>query len=191
MTDTAKPTPWDKVTDETLEVFYEIGLTPRQLLDRLNHLQQGYSKTQHEIKQVLGKALGNYPWYKDDQKNFPSATDADGVCVGEHVAETIAEEAANVIVQMKKQRDKLLYEVHQWNVFKGWMGFTVDASHEQVMDKVSEWFQQMSDLEAALFQLYNYALNRGHDDDFPLQISILIRQAYEAALAKGGKVGVE
>jgi hypothetical protein len=150
MTSTAKPTPWDKVTDETLEVFYEIGLTPRQLLDRLNFLQQGCAKTEHEIKQVLGKALGNYPWYKDDQKNFPSATDADGVCVGEHVAETIAEEAANVIVQLREQRDEL---------------------------------------EAALFQLYDYALNRGSDDNFPLQISILIRQAYEAALAKGGKVG--
>jgi hypothetical protein len=89
-------------------VFHETGLTPRQLLDRLNRLQQDYSKTQHEIKQVLGKALGNYPWYKDDQKNFPSATDADGVCVGEHVAETIAEEAADVIVHLKEQRDELI-----------------------------------------------------------------------------------
>ncbi len=44
--------------------------------------------------------------------------------------------------------------------------------------------EQRDDLEAALFQLYNYALNRGSDDDFPLQISILIRQSYEAALAK-------
>jgi hypothetical protein len=49
--------------------------------------------------------------------------------------------------------------------------------------------EQRDDLEAALFQLYNYALNRGSDDDFPLQISILIRQSYEAALAKCEKVG--
>jgi hypothetical protein len=49
--------------------------------------------------------------------------------------------------------------------------------------------EQRDDLEAALFQLYDYSLNRGHDDDFPLQISILIRQSYEAALAKHGKVG--
>jgi hypothetical protein len=39
MTDTAKPTPWDKVTDETLAVFYEIGLTPRQLLEQRNELR--------------------------------------------------------------------------------------------------------------------------------------------------------
>jgi hypothetical protein len=49
-----------------------------------------------EISQILGKALG-YPWFKDDQKNFPGATDEDGVCVGEHVAETLAMEAANRI----------------------------------------------------------------------------------------------
>lgn len=46
------------------------------------------------IEQVLGQALG-YPWYKDDQKNFPGAEAADGVCVGNHVAETIAMEMAD------------------------------------------------------------------------------------------------
>lgn len=46
-----------------------------------------------EVCQTLGKALG-YPWFKDDQKNFPHATEADGVCVGDHVAESIAAEAA-------------------------------------------------------------------------------------------------
>jgi hypothetical protein len=50
--------------------------------------------------------------------------------------------------------------------------------------------EQRDDLKAALFQLYNYALNRGSDDDFPLQISILIRQSYETAIAWGTK-GVE
>lgn len=53
-------------------------------------------KISHEVEQSLGKALG-YPWFKDDQKNFPGATDLDGVCVADHVAETIAEEAANRI----------------------------------------------------------------------------------------------
>lgn len=48
----------------------------------------------HEIEQILGKALG-YPWYKDDQKNWPDATEDDGVCVGEHVAVTLAMEAAD------------------------------------------------------------------------------------------------
>ena len=47
-----------------------------------------------EVEQTLGKALG-YPWYKDDPKNFPNATEEDGVCVGEHTASTLAAEAAN------------------------------------------------------------------------------------------------
>ena len=51
------------------------------------------TKSFHEVEQTLGKALG-YPWFKDDQKNFPGATKRDGVCVGEHVPETIAQEAA-------------------------------------------------------------------------------------------------
>ncbi len=51
---------------------------------------------EYEISQILGKALG-YPWFKDDQKNFPGATEEDGVCVGEHVAVTLAREAATHI----------------------------------------------------------------------------------------------
>jgi hypothetical protein len=54
---------------------------------------------EQEIEQILGKALG-YPWYKDDQKNFPGATEADGVCIGDHVAVTIAMEAADRITKL-------------------------------------------------------------------------------------------
>ncbi len=50
----------------------------------------------HEVEQTLGAALG-YPWFKDDQKNFPGATAADGVCIGEHVAGTLAQEAADAL----------------------------------------------------------------------------------------------
>lgn len=54
-----------------------------------------------EVCQTLGKALG-YPWYKDDQKNFPGATEEHGVCVGEHVAESIAAEAAKRIEALRQ-----------------------------------------------------------------------------------------
>ena len=50
-------------------------------------------KESWEVEQILGKALG-YPWYKDDKKNFPDATEADGVCVGEHTTVTLAMEIA-------------------------------------------------------------------------------------------------
>ena len=46
------------------------------------------------VEQIAGQALG-YPWFKDDQKNFPGATEADGVCIGEHVAGTIVQELAS------------------------------------------------------------------------------------------------
>jgi hypothetical protein len=52
-----------------------------------------YQKTLEEISQTAGQALG-YPWFKDDQKNFPGATEEHGVCIGDHVPETIVDELA-------------------------------------------------------------------------------------------------
>ena len=65
-------------------------------------LRAAISKSQDDIEQTLGRALG-YPWFKDDQKNFPGATDADGVCVGDHVAESLAMEAASKISDLRAQ----------------------------------------------------------------------------------------
>jgi hypothetical protein len=56
----------------------------------------------HEIEQMCGKALG-YQWYKDDLKNFPSATEADGVCTGEHVSASIVDELANKFERLHKK----------------------------------------------------------------------------------------
>lgn len=63
-------------------------------------LRNAIAKQNHDIEQTLGQALG-YPWFKDDQKNFPGATEANGVCVGEHVAETLATEAASKIESLR------------------------------------------------------------------------------------------
>ena len=66
-----------------------------------------------DICQALGKVLG-YPWYKDDPKNFSGATEESGVCVGEHVAVTIAAEAAKKIEiqrEMILDRDKYIEEL--------------------------------------------------------------------------------
>lgn len=60
-------------------------------------LRLALSRQNEYICQALGKALG-YPWFKDDQVNFSGATEADGVCVGEHVAESLADEAAERIL---------------------------------------------------------------------------------------------
>ncbi len=60
---------------------------------KIKRLRDGIAKQSLEIEQTCGKVL-DYPWFKDDQKNFPGATEKDGVCVGDHVAETIAAELA-------------------------------------------------------------------------------------------------
>jgi hypothetical protein len=65
--------------------------------------------SEHNIQQTLGKAL-HYPWYKDDQESFPGATEASGVCVGDHVAETLAQEAADKL----KQYEKALVDIAPW-----------------------------------------------------------------------------
>lgn len=64
-------------------------------------------------EQILGKALG-YPWYKDDPKNFPGATEKDGVCIGEHVIETLALEAANRLAKADKRIAELERDRDSW-----------------------------------------------------------------------------
>jgi len=64
-------------------------------------LQDKYWNYAAEIDQILGKALG-YPFYASDQKNFPGATEADGVCTGDNVPESLALEAARNLVRMGK-----------------------------------------------------------------------------------------
>jgi polyhydroxyalkanoate synthesis regulator phasin len=59
-----------------------------------------------EVEQILGRALG-YPLYADDQKNFPGTTEADGVCVGEHVPASLADEAAGEIARLRTENDGL------------------------------------------------------------------------------------
>lgn len=54
--------------------------------------ERAYYTTANDIEQSLGNALG-YPKYRDDPENFPEATD-DSVCVGDHVPESLASEAA-------------------------------------------------------------------------------------------------
>lgn len=75
-------------------------------IDRMNEAAQvlsvqlpGYQKHLRACEQIAGKALG-YPWFKDDQKHFPGATEEDGVCIGEHVGDTIVEELAQAKIAM-------------------------------------------------------------------------------------------
>ena len=90
-----------------------------------------------EVEQILGKVLG-YPWYKDDQKNFPGATEDDGVCVGEHVPETLAEEAASRILELQRlistSKDEYLrlLTIKKWGSAGGKVGPIVAAVSAQI-----------------------------------------------------------
>jgi hypothetical protein len=74
----------------------------KELEEKLDKTKSIAQKSFHEVEQTLGKALG-YPWYKDDSANFPDATEADGVCTGEHVPESISSEAANKIKELESE----------------------------------------------------------------------------------------
>lgn len=64
-----------------------------KLAAELDRIKRACAEQELDIQQTCGKALG-YPWYKDDPKNFPGATEKDGVFVGEHVAASIVSELA-------------------------------------------------------------------------------------------------
>lgn len=80
----------DGVTNAAL---FEASLRLEQLSEKIMRLREGLLGQNQSIEQTCGKVLG-YPWFKDDQKNFPGATEKDGVSVGDHVAETIVSELA-------------------------------------------------------------------------------------------------
>lgn len=66
----------------------------------LARLRASMAAENDRICQILGAVLG-YPRFCDDQRNFPSATEADGVCVGDHVAMSLASEAARELKRLK------------------------------------------------------------------------------------------
>jgi hypothetical protein len=83
----------------------------------LNKRIEGHMSEHHSVEQALGQALG-YPWYRDDEKNVPDATDADGVCTGEHTPSTIALEAGKKITELNAEIKRLketTFTAEQWD----------------------------------------------------------------------------
>ena len=79
----------------------------------INRLRKSAIQHDHYVCQTLGKALG-YPRFVDDQKNFPGATDADGVCTAEHVPETLAKEAADEIKRLRGWKETAMKVLADW-----------------------------------------------------------------------------
>jgi hypothetical protein len=66
-------------------------------------LRDALARQNHEIEQTLGKALGYPPLYPD-----VSPVDDGQVCVGDHVAETLALEAADRITRLRDAREAVV-----------------------------------------------------------------------------------
>ena len=91
-------------------------LALRQKCDHLTQRLTLAEASEVVIGQLAGKALG-YPWFKDDQQNFPGATEADGVCIGEHVAETIVQELVEKyqeLQQVVETLEKIIADRSDW-----------------------------------------------------------------------------
>ena len=89
---------WRKLSEE-ISARQEAEKQIIGLQGKVKFYKDACIKMADEVSQTLGKVLG-YPWYKDDQKTFPNAVEADGVCVGDAVAESLAEQAANRIKEL-------------------------------------------------------------------------------------------
>ena len=95
-------------------------------------LRTALSKQNDEICQTLGLALG-YPKFCDDQANFPGTTEANGVCVGDHVAESIAAEAAGIISKLRAAEAAALRR-GAWAAFNEVLAW-INTQTEQRVDK--------------------------------------------------------
>jgi hypothetical protein len=60
----------------------------RETKHELERLKHAWSVANDEMCQEMGKALG-FPWFYDDQESFPGSTAENGVCIGDHVAESL------------------------------------------------------------------------------------------------------
>lgn len=83
-----------------------------RLETELERLRNAICKHEEDICQTAGKALGYYPWFKDDQKNFPGADESWGVCVGDHVSESITDELAKRYAELREFVGDLLEIEH-------------------------------------------------------------------------------
>lgn len=126
----------------------EMSDTIEQLQARVADLKAACVKQDEEVCQVLGRALG-YPWFKDDQKNFPGSTEEHGVCVGEHVGGSIAAEAAAKITAQGQRIAEL--EAEQIKSCNLW--------HDEVLKRAAESHhmeplqERIAELEAELLSV--------------------------------------
>lgn len=95
----------NEIADNIVDAFLNDYLFPRyraekviNVLDELEPIKQAFAKQNHEICQILGKALGYGEYLEPELSRVKPGT----LCVGLHTAETIAAEAARRIEKLHK-----------------------------------------------------------------------------------------
>lgn len=83
-----------RIIELTAQIAQQLQTRLREQQAETERLRQVLARTNHTICQTLAQALGGYLWLKDDQVNFPGATEASGVLVVEETAADLAERAA-------------------------------------------------------------------------------------------------
>jgi hypothetical protein len=138
----AEPSPVGEASKRVREALLEA---------QLKRIRDLCAKDDDEICQTLGKALG-YPWFKDDQVNFPGATEEQGVCVGDHVAATLSMDAARKIEKAEAERARLRKALEDAiEMVEHWGGYA------------SDYFRDKHDLAGDLSRL-RAELHAGPDD---------------------------
>ena len=110
---------------------------------RISHITDGFRREQNDIEQTCGKAIG-YPRFCDDPKAFPGSTDADGVCIGDHVAASISAELANKYAEAMERIKRL------------------EEAMELVAQMRHRWLERADDGYAGAY----YAFVKGKDDEW-------------------------
>lgn len=132
------------------------SLTKDRLLTDYLEIIDGLKEESEEIEQILGKALG-YPWYQDDPKNFPTATENDGVCVGIETAWSLANIAADKLKELEnvKHLKALLFEAMDYIraeklLRDAWEGpnARLDREADSLIEEIKQQFTQAEMEEA-------------------------------------------
>ena len=81
-------------------------MSTTELTKLVEHYKTACQKMNHEVCQVLGKAL-KFPMYKDSPEVFPGADDSTGYFTEPYTAESISDLAADKIAELGKN-EKIL-----------------------------------------------------------------------------------
>ena len=114
------------ISKRGMEAIINATMEPKR--QQYETLKDACIKTEHEIQQIAGKALG-YPRYADDQKNFPGAT-GDDVFVGEHVATTITAELAQRYTSLKEAARQMAKALEDLLYLECGKSFGKDSVHD-------------------------------------------------------------